>query len=136
MKTRLEWSDLDMLRAIVVFLDTKSWGISPTGDSVERGKETDDLEDIQLAVEYIISRFREPLEAKGVNLANIQDEIVTYTRKYMSIGTEGNQMIWYKLHSSPVAGSKWPSILQLCELLFSLLFSDGHVELYFESHQN
>lgn len=25
MKTRLEWSDLDMLRAIVVFLDTKSW---------------------------------------------------------------------------------------------------------------
>ena len=72
-----EWSDLDMLRAIVVFLDTKSWSISPIGDSMERGKETDDLEEIQLAVEYmyIISHFREPLEAKGVNLANIQDEL-------------------------------------------------------------
>ena len=39
---------------------------------------------LQAAVEYITSHFREPLETKGIDLANIQDkveEIVTYARK-------------------------------------------------------
>ena len=55
-----------------------------SGDSMER-EETDDMEEIRLAVDCISSHFREPLEAKCVNLANIQDEleeIVTYARKY------------------------------------------------------
>lgn len=46
-KTRLEWSDLELMRAVIVFLDTKSWGISQTGDSMERREETDNLEEIQ-----------------------------------------------------------------------------------------
>ena len=36
MITRLEWSNFDILRAIIVFLDTKNWDISPTGDSMKR----------------------------------------------------------------------------------------------------
>ena len=136
MKSRLEWSDLELLRAILVFLDTKSWGYSPTSASVETGEETGGLEEIQAAVECIISHFRKPLEEKGVDLANIQDEleeIVTYARKYLSSSTEGYQQIWYKLHTSPVANSKWPNVLQLSQLIFSLPFSNGHVERLFST---
>ncbi len=93
MRSRLEWSDIKMLRSILVFLDTQSW--CKSGDS-----EDDDLDEINAAVEYITSHFREPLEAVGMNLSSIQDEIeevVDYARKYLSIGTESYQMIWYKL---------------------------------------
>ena len=37
--------------------------------------EDDDLDEINAAVEYITSHFREPLEAVGMNLSSIQDEI-------------------------------------------------------------
>ena len=136
MKTRLEWSDLEMLRAILVFLDTKSWSTSPSADTMETSENTDDLEEIRKAVEYVTSQFRQPLEAKGVDLTSIQDqveEIVTYTRKYLKIGTEDYQKIWYKLHTSPVADSTWPGILRLSELIFSLPFSNGHVERLFST---
>ena len=86
-------------------------------------------------MEYITSHFREPLEAKGVVLAGIQDEIeeiVQYARKYLGIEQEGYQKIWYKLHTAPDI-EKWPNVLRLCELLFSLPFSNGHVERMFSS---
>ena len=80
---RLEWSDVKILRAISVFLDTQSWRFSPSNGTTEEEYE------IREAVEYIMSHCREPLEAKGVNLANIQDEleeIVPYAWKFLSIG--------------------------------------------------
>ena len=40
MKARLEWSNLELLRATLVFLDTKSW----------KREETGDLNEIQAAV--------------------------------------------------------------------------------------
>ncbi len=135
MRARLEWSDVKMLRAILVLLDTQSWRPSPRSEHSNTDEEEDDLAEIKEAVEYITSHFREPLEAKGVTLANIQDEveeIVPYARKYLSIGREGYQKVWYKLHTAPDA-SKWPNILRLCELLFSLPFSSGHVERMFST---
>lgn len=51
----------------------------------------------------------------------------------MSVDTEGYQTIWYKLHTAPGSGSKWPGILQLSELLFSLLFANSHVERLFST---
>ena len=122
---------MKILRAILVLLDTQSWQSSPAGEHSDSDEEEDDL--TREAVEYITSHFREPLEAKGVDLANIQDEleeIIPYARKYLSIGQEGYQKVWYKLHTAPDA-SKWPNILHLCELLFSLPFSSGHVERMF-----
>ena len=102
MQGRLELSDVMML--ILVFLDTKSWvHVSSVSSELE---EKDDFTTIQQAVEYLTSHFREPLEAKGVSLASIQDEIeeiVHYDRKYLSIGTESYQKIWYKLHTIPDA---------------------------------
>lgn len=128
MRSRLEWSDVQMLRSILVFLDTQSW--CKRADS-----EDDDLDEINAAVEYITSHFREPLEAAGTTLSSIRDEIeevVDYARKYLNIGTESYQNIWYKLHVAPDV-AKWPNVLVLCELLFSLPFSNGTVERIFSS---
>ena len=75
MRVRLEWSDAKMLRAILVLLDTHSWRPSPRSKHSDTDEEENDLAEIREAVEYITSHFREPLEAKGVTLANIQDEV-------------------------------------------------------------
>lgn len=134
MRARLEWSDVGMLRAIIVFLDTQSW-LPLHSRSNDSNTEDDDLSEIKQAVEYLTSHFREPLEAKGGVLESIQDEveeIVLYARKYLSIGTECYQKIWYKLYTSPDA-RKWPNLIRLCELLFSLPFSNGHVEKMFSA---
>ena len=135
MRARLEWSDVKMLRSVLVLLDIQSWRHSPRSEHSDTDEEEDDLDEIKEAVEYITSRFRELLEAKGVTLANIQgevEEIVLYARKYLNIGREGYQKVWYKLHTAPDA-SKWPNILRFCELLFSLPFSNGHVERMFSA---
>ena len=63
-KTSLEWSNLELLKATLVFLDTKSW---------KRGEETGDLNEIQAVMECLVSHFRQPLEAKSVNCTNLQD---------------------------------------------------------------
>ena len=131
-KARLEWSDLKLLRAILVFIDTQSWLVSPSAS-----EEEDDtgLSDIREAVELITSKFKEPLEAKHVDLAGIQDEleeVVTYARNFLHIDTEGYQMVWYKLHTCPDA-SKWPNLIRVCELVFSLPFSNAHVERLFST---
>ena len=54
MKERLEWSDIRILRAILVFLDTQSL-------SCQDGSIDDVLTEIKFAVEILISKFREPL---------------------------------------------------------------------------
>lgn len=64
-----------------------------------------------------------------MSLATIQDEaeeIVHYDRKYLSIGTEDYRKIWYKLCSAPDI-EKWPNMLHISELLFSLPFSSGQI---------
>ena len=76
MQAQLEWSDVKMLRAILVLLNTQSWQSSPAGEHSDTDEEEDDLAKIREAAEYITSHFREPLQAKGVDLANIQDELV------------------------------------------------------------
>ena len=127
MKSRLEWSDIEMLRSILVFLDTQSW-VLPEGDDSDTI-----FSEIFSALEYIASHFREPLEAVGADLALIYDELeecVGYARKYLSILSESYQTIWYKLSISPDS-SRWPNILVLSELLFSLPFSNGKVERIF-----
>ena len=68
LKEWLEWSDLTMLRSILVFLDTQSWFGS-------LDKEKDGFTEIIEAVEYIIACFREPLEAKGGDMSSIFDEV-------------------------------------------------------------
>ena len=64
-----------------MFLDTKSW---------KRGEEAGDLSEIQAAVKCIDSRFRQSLETKHVDLANLQEleESATYAQKYLNCESE------------------------------------------------
>ena len=128
-KGRLEWSDTALLRAILVFLDTQSW------DCSYRSSESDDLTEMKAAVELLVSKFREPLEAKGAVLAEIQDEleeVVEYARRYLSLDRNGYHNTWYKLHTTSDS-RKWTNVLLLYELIFSLPFSNSHIERMFSS---
>ena len=129
---RLEWSDLQLLRLILAFVETQSWLQKSDHSSEDDGN--DGLLDIREAVEYIISVFHAPLEAKGLcdpsMLQNEMEKVVEYARKYLPIGIESYRKIWYKLHTCPDS-RRWPNILLLCELVFSLPFSTSRVEQLF-----
>ena len=69
---RLEWSVIQLMRQVLVFVDTQSWQKSFSEDSSDRDEmmDLDDLAEVIAAVEYIISIDRIPLEAKemcGIN---------------------------------------------------------------------
>ena len=86
-------------------------------------------------MELIATTFREPLETVGVNLLVLQDEVmevVEYVRNYLSIDKEQYHKVWYNLHVCPDA-NRWPQVLILCELCFSLPFSNGSVERMFST---
>ena len=143
MLERLEWSDVQLLRSLLAFLETQNWAVR----SIIHGTDTDvnemnDLTDldsslveVKRAAEHIITHFRVPLESKGVILATIQDEIeeiVDYGRKYLDINKLDYREAWYKLLSCPDA-QKWTNVAGLCELAFSLPFSNGRVKQIFSS---
>lgn len=147
MKERLMWSDVKLLRALLVFLETQSWvkqlhntsRTMVTSDSEDDNLSDNDddqvLSEVKESVDYLASHFRIPLEAKGVVIASLQDEVedaVEYARRYLDICRTEYQKVWYKLHSCPDMG-KWPNILKLCALAFSLPFSNGRVEQIFSS---
>ena len=132
MKERLEWSDTEVLRTILVFIDTENWQQKDLLGS------DDGLSDIRTAVDKVLSMFLPPLEAKGMCAAVIQNEvenIVEHARRYLSIGTESYRVIWYKLHTCPDS-SKWPNILMLCELVFSLPFTTFQIKSYQDQNQD
>ena len=129
MRARLEWSDLELMRSILLFIDTQSWQES------EGSSDDDRLSEIKSALVSITEVFRAPLEAKSADLTSILDEIediVDYTRTYLRIGCDNYSKVWYQLYSSPDS-TKWPNILLVCELLLSLPFSTAKVERLFST---
>ena len=138
MKERLEWSDTKLLRCLLVILDTQTWAKCSSAPLADRDDDLDEdsrLDEVKKSVEHIATHFRLPLGAKGVSLAALSDEIeeaVEYTRTYLVIGRIEYRKVWYKLYSCPDA-RKWPNVLSLCELSFSLPFSNGRVEQIFSS---
>ena len=81
-RERLKWSDIKLLWSLLVFLEMQSWAkrshATVTGSDNEDEVDDDDdcsLAEIKESVEYIATHFRLPLEAKGVSLATLQDEI-------------------------------------------------------------
>lgn len=135
MRDRLEWSNIDLLRAILIFLDTQNWQCHETETDDNLSEDDASLAEIKTAVSAITEFFRAPLEAKGVELCSIQDEIddaVIFARKYLNIKKDGYKRIWYRLHTAPDVAS-WPNLLVICHLLFSLPFSTGKVERLFSS---
>ena len=87
--------NVQLLRSILVFLDTRSWAAPAVGSSSETRKEmTDDMAEIREAVEHVISVFREPLEAKGACLSSLDDELeeaVQFCRRYLNSQLEDLQ---------------------------------------------
>ena len=119
MRSRLEWSDVDLLRSILLFLDTQSWQLQAT----EESSEDDRLSEVKAALVSITDVFRAPLEARRINITSSLDEVedVEYARAYLRIGCDSYKKIWYQLKSSPDS-VKWPNIFLITELLFSLPF--------------
>ena len=129
MRVRLEWSGVDLMRSIIVFLDTQSWQ-----DSEESSKD-DRMSEIKSAVVSLTEVFRAPLEVKGADLSSILDEvedIVEYAWAYLRVESNTYKKIWYQLRTTPDS-VKWHNVIQLCELLFSLPFSTAKVERLFSS---
>ena len=132
MRERLKWSDTKLLRSLLVFLETQTWAKRsrpPVADSDSEDDIDEDssLAEVQESVQHIATHFRLPLEAKGVSLISLPDEVeeaVEYARTYLDINRTEYRKVWYKLYSCPDA-RKWPNILSLCELGFSLPFSNG-----------
>ena len=90
-KEHLEWSDIQLMRSMMVFLETQTWqSYSDAQDEI-----LDDFAEVRTAVEYIISTFRILLQAKGMCVASIQDEVedVSYVMKYLPIGSENYRKI-------------------------------------------
>ena len=82
MRARLEWSDVNVTRSILLVLDTQSWQLSNESEDIS---DDDRLTEIKSALLSIIDVFRAPLEAKGADLTSILDEIediVEYARTY------------------------------------------------------
>ena len=142
MRERLQWSDTKLLRSILVFLETQTWAKRSRAPAAIAGSDSDDdtdedcsLAEVKESVEHIAMHFRLPLEAKGVSLVSLQDEVeeaVEYARTYLAIHRTEYRKVWYKLNTCPDA-RKWQNILGLCELSFSLSFSNGRVEQIFSS---
>lgn len=131
MRERLDWTDLTLLRSVLAFIETRGW----TCRERECEDEDTSVGEVKKAVEHITSVFLAPLEAKSVAIESIQDEVeeaVDYARKYLLSGTDSYKTTWYKLHTCPDS-RKWPNILLLCELVFSLPFSNSRVEQIFFS---
>ena len=141
MRERLAWSDTMLLRSLLVLLETQTWvkGHTSCASSADCLLLDDDLEEdcslaeVKKAVEHISTHFRQPLQAKGLSfVSEVDEEIVEYAGTYLNINKTEYRKVWYKLFSCHDAG-KWPSILILCELSFSVPFSNGRVEQIFSS---
>ena len=132
-RERLQWSDMRLLRSILVFLDTRTWALYERQRLLDDATEQGNMDDIIMATDYILSLFRVLLEAKGACLSSFNDEledIVGFARKYLNIMTEDYKKVWYKLHATPDSRN-WPTVLLLSELLFSLPFTTSAVERVF-----
>ena len=84
-------------------------------------------------IEQVFLSFIDPFEAHGVGLSALLDEIedaIDYPRRYLALESINYRKVWYSLHICPDS-HKWPNILLLCELSFSLPFSNARVEQIF-----
>ena len=112
-----------IVKVIFSFFDTKNW--------IHRLIESNDdvsMSEVMNAVEYITGIFKSFLEAKGMCLSSIQDEIeevIEFSLEYLPISTSNYRIIWFKLHKCSDS-DKWPNLLILSELIFSLPFSNSH----------
>lgn len=128
-KSRLEWTDLEFVRDVILFLATQGWqkladeaGTESTPSYIE-------------AIARLTSKFKLPLESAGAVVANVGDEfcdLLHYAIQFISLSSTSYQVVWWKLFHSPNA-SDWTSVLILARLLFMLPVSNGKLERIFST---
>ena len=92
----LAWSDTRLLCSILIVLDTRSWTTLRVTTEIDEEVSNDKAE-IRSAMEYIVTVFREPLEAKDTCIFSLQDEIdevVDFYRKYLESQGEDYRKVW------------------------------------------
>ena len=75
MLQRLEWSDVKLLRALLVFIETQSWIKKSTTDADDECEDASMLE-IKLALEDIFRVFIDPLQINNVSLTSTLDDLL------------------------------------------------------------
>ena len=122
-KARLGWSDLQLMRDILLILNTQGWE--------KLIKEKYHLEELL----QLISRFKIPLDGAGADTEEIYkefEEIMEYAVNFISLSTLDYSSVWWRLFHCP-SRSEWSNALILIELLFSLPASNGKVERVFST---
>ena len=123
MKSRLSWSDLEMMRDIIFTLSTTGWE-----------KAIEEENDLQ-AVDHLVEKFSIPLEEAGAVIAGIHSEfadIMQYAAQYFSLPTMEYRAAWWRIFNAFQA-SEWTSALLLVQTLFSLPASNGKLERVFST---
>jgi len=121
LKSRLAWSDLQLLRDTILVLATQGWQ--------KLFDEKDNLE----AIDQLAQHFCFSLTKAGVRVEDIHTEfesMLEYACQFISLSTLDYRAVWWRLFHAPVS-SEWRNILTLVELLFSLPSSNGMVERLF-----
>ena len=121
LKSRLSWSNLQMLRDIILVLATQGW---------EKLVDEDDTLD---TIDRLVEHFSYPLTKAGICIEKIHSEfesMLKYGCQYFALSTLEFLVVWWRLFNAPVA-SEWLNALTLVELLFSLPSSNGIVERVF-----
>ena len=130
-RTRLAWSDLQLIRDIIFVMETQGWQ-KILDDESEVGIGS---EDISLPVTRLAEIFRVPLEAAGVKLDLLPEEfkeILLHATQFISLSTLGYQAVWWRLFHAPNCND-WPNLLLLVRMLFTLPVSNGKLERVFST---
>ena len=120
-KSRLSWSDLELLRDIIFMLNTNGW---------EKALEE---ENDMAAIERLVARFAVPLQGARANTDEMVKEfgeMISYASQYIALSVLDYHSVWWRLFHAPTS-AEWANILIWAELLFSLPVSNGKLERVF-----
>ncbi len=99
LKSRLEWSSLEVTRDIVSVLATHGWEKILQEES-ELSSESEHKNPAEMAVDRLGVRFKVPLEEAGVEIKELPKEmreIMTYASQFISLSTMSYQAVWWRL---------------------------------------
>ena len=128
-KSRLGWSDLTLMRDIIVILNTLGW------EKLIQEKSP------LLEIDRLVIRFKIPLESAGCTIEEVHrefQEMIEYASSFIPLSTMDYSSVWWRLFHSP-SKVDWANALTLAELLFSIPASNGKVERVFfdlQHHQS
>ena len=135
LKSRLAWSDLQVVRDIIFLLATQGWQKVVDEEEESEPEHDNDKPDPMEAIVRLGERFKLPLEAAGADLDELPQEfreVLLYATQFISLSSITYQAVWWRLFHAPNA-SEWSNVLILAQLIFSLPVSNGKLERIFST---